>query len=110
MAANGKNMELVQELLRDANRWNIWKFLLNSHIESCISLSRDLTSDAISQEVSLSCKQKGMEIWSVKSRMNAITEKMQRHLERVEEELEKRTERSIQLVSFLVVILSTMLC
>lgn len=110
MAANGNDMELVQKLLRDANRWNMWKFLLNSHIESCISLSRDLTSDAISQEVGLSCKQKGMEIWSVKSRMDAITEKMQRHLERVEDELEKRTERSIQLVSFLVVVLSIMLC
>lgn len=103
MAANGKNMNLVQELLEDANRWNMWKFILNSHIESCISLARDLTSDAICREVELRCKQKGMKLWSVERRMSVITKKMRQHLVKVEEELEKRTERSIQLVSFLAV-------
>lgn len=100
MEANGKDMELVQELLRDANRWNMWKFFLNSHIESCISLAKDLASDAISREVEFSHKPKGAETLSVKARMAAITEKMQLHLKRVGEELEMRTERSIQLASF----------
>lgn len=100
MAANGENMELVQKLLRDANRWNMWKFFLNSHIESCISLAKDLASDAISREIDLSYKPKGMEVLSVKVRMAAIIEKMQLHLKRVGEELEMRTERSIQLVGF----------
>lgn len=107
MEANGRDMELVQALLRDANRWNMWKSLLNSHIESCISLAKDLASDAISREVDLSHKPKGAEVLSVKARMAAITEKMQLHLKRVGEELEMRTERSIQLASFPAAVLST---
>lgn len=100
MTANGRDVGLVQKLLRDADRWNTWKVILNAHIESCRSLTTDLSSDAICQEVELRCEEQGMELWSIKGRMGVITRKMVEHLRRVEQDLERRTERSIQLVSF----------
>lgn len=98
MAANGKNTQLVQQLLQDANRWSIWKIILNSHIEGCLALTKDLASDAICREVELYCQQRKIKSWSIEERMMTIVENLRKHLERVDEELEKKTERSIQLV------------
>lgn len=94
---------MVSNLLEDAKIWNTWKVLLDSHIEMCQSLTIDLTSDVMSREVEVHYKLKGMNERSIKERMAEMTSKLGRRRQTIIDELEKRIERSIQLVHFPVV-------